>query len=163
MSRVECRTRQVDACGTKSTVGNVPAPIQELRNKSISRLHTDRDVCKESTDTSKEATQGCSATLNPVMAPKSAPMATCEDGQRQKRNARGTSYPSDRRGCQMYALLRNAMCSSASLAAVIAIGLYSYAIACLPFLYSASFLSIIVIVALSTVMAKLALSPSFCE
>ena len=53
-------------CGTKSTVGNVPAPIQKVRNKGISRLHTDRDVCKESTDTSKEATQGCSATPNPV-------------------------------------------------------------------------------------------------
>ncbi len=63
VSRVECKLRQVNACGMKSTVGNVPASIQEVRNKSISRLHTDRDVCKESTDTSKEATQGCSATL----------------------------------------------------------------------------------------------------
>ena len=52
--------------GTKSIVGNVPAFIQKMQNKNISRLHTDRDVCKESTDTSKEATQGCSATLNPV-------------------------------------------------------------------------------------------------
>ena len=52
--------------GTKSIVGNVPASIQKMQNKNISRLHIDRDVCKESTDTSKEATQGCSATLNPV-------------------------------------------------------------------------------------------------
>ena len=101
MSRVECRTRQVDVCGTKSTLGNVPVPIQKVRNKSISRLHADRDACKESTDTSRKATQGCSATLNPVMVPKPAPMATGEDRQRQKQSARGTSYPSDRRGCQL--------------------------------------------------------------
>ncbi len=49
--------------GTKFVVGNAPASIQKMWNKSISRLHADRDVCKESTDTSKEATQGCSATL----------------------------------------------------------------------------------------------------
>ena len=86
--------------GTKSVVGNASVSIQRNRSNDISRLHTDRDVCKESTDTSKEATQGCSATLNPVMVPKPDPMATCEDGQRQKQSARGTSYPSDRRGCQ---------------------------------------------------------------
>ena len=87
--------------GTKSVFGNASVSIQRNRYNDISRLHTDRDVCKESTDTSKEATQGCSATLNPVMVPKPAPMATCEDGQRRKRSARGTSYPSDRRGCQL--------------------------------------------------------------
>ncbi len=87
--------------GTKSVVGNVPASIQKVRNKSISRLHTDRDVCKESTDTSREATQGCSATLNPVMVPKPAPMATDEDGQRQKQSARGTPSLSVAGGCQL--------------------------------------------------------------
>ena len=52
--------------GTQSVVGNASVSIQRNRYNDISRLHTDRDVCKESTDTSKEATQGCSATLNPV-------------------------------------------------------------------------------------------------
>ncbi len=89
--------------GTKSVVGNVPAPIQKVRNKRISRLHADRDACKESTDTSREATRGCSATLNPVMVPKLAPMATDEDGQRQKRSARGTPSLSVVGGCQIQA------------------------------------------------------------
>lgn len=32
-------------------------------NNGISRLHTDRDVCKGNTDIPRNATQGCSATL----------------------------------------------------------------------------------------------------
>ena len=49
--------------GTKSVVGNASVSIQRNRSNDISRLHTDRDVCKGRTDTSKGATQGCSATL----------------------------------------------------------------------------------------------------
>ena len=87
--------------GTKSVFGNASVSIQRNRSNDISRLHTDRDVCKESTDTSKEATQGCSATLNPVMVPKPATMATGEDGQRQKQSARGTPSLSVVGGCHL--------------------------------------------------------------
>ncbi|MCL4375592.1 hypothetical protein M1394_02225 [Candidatus Marsarchaeota archaeon] len=52
--------------GTKSVFGNASVSIQRNRYNDISRLHTDRDICKESTDTSRKATQGCSATLNPI-------------------------------------------------------------------------------------------------
>ncbi len=52
--------------GTKFTVGNASVFIQRNRYNDISRLHADRDVCKGSTGTPKEATQGCSATPNPV-------------------------------------------------------------------------------------------------
>ena len=43
------------------------------------------------------------------MVPKPAPMATDEDGQRRKRSARGTSYPSDRRGCQIPSYIATAL------------------------------------------------------
>ena len=90
--------------GTKSVVGNVPASIQKMQSKNISRLHTDRDVCKESTDTSRKATQGCSATLNPIKRFRNPlPMATGEDGYRVKNKRNPTN--SFVGGCQ--SLLEN--------------------------------------------------------
>ena len=80
--------------GTKSVVGDATATHPKKADKGIPRLHADRDACKESTDTSKEATQGCSATLNPVIgSAKPSPMAAYEEG---KQRTSGTSYPLDR-------------------------------------------------------------------
>ena len=98
VSRIEC------------DIPRLAVPLHEInglgmqylhsRNNRISRLNADRDAFKESTDTSKKATQnGCDLKPN-KMVPKPAPMATNEDGQRQKPRTRGTSYPLDRRGCQ---------------------------------------------------------------
>ncbi len=94
---------------TKSVVGNASVSIQRNRYNYISRLHVDRDACKGNTDIPKEATQGCSATLNPVMVPKPTPMATNEDGQRQKQSARGTTRNLFAGGCQA-SLSRFIMC-----------------------------------------------------
>ena len=85
--------------GTKSTVGNASVSIQRNRYNDIFRLHTDRDVCKESTDTSRSATQGCSATLNPVKRFRN-PIRWQQMRMDTESRARGTSHPLDERGCQ---------------------------------------------------------------
>ncbi len=86
----------------RKEVGNASALHPKRVGNGISRLHTDRDVCKGSTDTSRNATQGCSATLSPLIgSAKPSLMATDEEGKRQELRKSGTSYPSDRRGCQL--------------------------------------------------------------
>ena len=51
-------------------------------NNRISQLHADRDVCKESTDTSEKATQDECDLKPSKKVPKPAPKATCEDGKK---------------------------------------------------------------------------------
>jgi hypothetical protein len=79
--------------GTKSIVEDASASVQKGQVKDIPRLHTDRDVCKGSTDTPKNATQGCSATLKlDKGSSKPAPMATNEDGTQRKRRTPRNSF-----------------------------------------------------------------------
>ena len=67
----------------RKEVGNASALHPKRAGNGISRLHADSDACKGSTDTPKNATQGCSAALklSKRFCEMPAPMATDEDGK----------------------------------------------------------------------------------
>jgi hypothetical protein len=94
----------------KSWFGMPPQPVLNVADKGISRLHTDRDVCKGSTDTPRGATFRTGTTLK-LKNGGSTKRSQTVRGEGVTGSKSRTSVASARRVCQMrlfsYPLFRN--------------------------------------------------------